>query len=235
LSLIRRIVDKKQQFSFPTEFTNTLGKRLIAGSASAIALMFLLSNLDGMDYTQRSPYPTGVNGTPPLVMKDGDPHIRALMRTITASEANDSQPYSIIYGGEHVSDLGRHPELCVPIVAGPNVGNCTTAAGRYQFLNTTWNEKAQRYHPRPSGFWRWQSYSFEPEFQDAVVHAWLSDPQAWGVDIAEQLRQGKLEDVLRQLSGTWTSLGYGIEDNAMTGYLPRIYERMLREELEKTG
>lgn len=177
--------------------------------------------------------PRGGNGTQPLVMKGGDPYIRALMRTISASEANVSQPYAVLYGGEYVRDLSRHPERCVPIVAGPNIGNCTTAAGRYQFINTTWYEKAQRYHPRPWGFFFRQGYSFEPQFQDAVVYAWLSDQQAWGMDISEQLQQGKLDQVLRRLSGTWTSLGYGIETNAMTGYLPGIYQRMLREELQQ--
>jgi muramidase (phage lysozyme) len=67
-----------------------------------------------------------------------------------------------------------------------------------------------------------------------VVYRWLSDEKAWGIDISQQLRQGKLDTVLRELSGTWTSLGYGIEDNSMTGYLPSIYQKMLKEELKKT-
>jgi len=210
--------------------------RNLLASIGALALTVFLLKYAG-EWTERSlsNYPTGIHGTPPLVMKGGDPYIRALMRTITASEANDPQPYSIIYGGERIWDLSRHPERCVPIVAGPNVGNCTTAAGRYQFISTTWNEKAQRYHPGPSGFLFWKYYSFEPEYQDAVVYAWLSDKQAWGVDISKQLQQGKLNTVLRRLSGTWTSLGYGIEDNAMTGYLPGVYQRMLKEELRKAG
>ncbi|MGQ4650104.1 glycoside hydrolase family 24 protein [Lyngbya aestuarii] len=180
-----------------------------------------------------SNYPTAVHGTQPLVMKGGDPYIRALMRTITASEANSKSPYSLIYGGQYISNLKRHPELCVPIVAGPNVGQCTTAAGRYQFINTTWYDKAQQYHPQPSGFLFWKSYSFEPQYQDAVVHAWLSDQQAWGMNLSEKLQQGKVDEVLRRLSGTWTSLGYGIEDNVMTKHLPRIYRQMLKEELAK--
>ncbi|MBE9127599.1 MULTISPECIES: glycoside hydrolase family protein [unclassified Coleofasciculus] len=179
--------------------------------------------------------PGSGNGTQPLVMKGGDPYIRALMRTISASEANVSRPYAVLYGGEYVWDLSHHPERCVPIVAGPNVGNCTTAAGRYQFINTTWYDKAKRYHPRPWEFWLWKNYSFEPQYQDAVVYAWLSDKQAWGMDISAQLQQGRLERVLRQLSGTWTSLGYGIETNAMTGYLPGIYQQMLIDELRKAG
>jgi muramidase (phage lysozyme) len=174
---------------------------------------------------------TSLYGTQPLVMSGGDPYIRALMRTITASEANVSRPYNVVYGGKQVEDLSEHPQLCVTIVVGPNTGNCTTAAGRYQMLDLTWNQTAQKYHPHPSGFWRWKSYSFEAEYQDAVVYAWLSDSPAWGTDIAQLLRQGEITQVLQLLSTTWTSLGYGIETNSMSNYLPQIYQNMLQEEL----
>ncbi len=169
--------------------------------------------------------------TQPLIMDGGDPYIRALMRTITASEANVKRPYHVIYGGRYVEDLERHPEVCVPIVAGPNVGQCTTAAGRYQMLDFTWDRQANKYHPNPSGIWRWKSYSFEAEYQDAVVHDWLSDNSAWGTDISQLLRQGEVTEVLKLLSGTWTSLGYGIETNSMSNYLPQIYQNVLQEEL----
>lgn len=216
-------------------FQNVALKNLFASfGALALAILLLMWSQEWIERS-RSNYRTGMYGTPPLVMRGGDPYIRALMRTITASEANDSQPYTLLYGGEHIWDLSRHPDRCIPIVAGPNVGNCTTAAGRYQFLSTTWEKMAQRYHPGPSGFLFWHSYSFEAEYQDAVVHAWLSDRQAWGMDISQKLRQGKLQSVLRRLSGTWTSLGYGIETNSMSGYLPEVYQRMLKEELRKAG
>ncbi len=172
-----------------------------------------------------------LRGTQPLVMEGGDPYIRALMRTITASEANVSRPYNVIYGGKQVNDLSRHPELCVSIVSGPNIGNCSTAAGRYQMLDFTWSIQAKKYHPQPSGIWRWKTYSFEAEYQDVVVHDWLSDSQAWGTNIPQLLRQGEISQVLRLLSSTWTSLGYGIETNSMSSYLPEIYHNMLREEL----
>ena len=206
-------------------------KRLLVASTGAIALMFLVFN----GYKEAPPSvdpPRQVDGTQPLVMKGGDPHIRALMRMISASEANDRDPYSIMYGGDRISDLSRHPERCVPIVVGPNVGNCSTAAGRYQFLDTTWEEKAKRYHPEPPGFMFWKAYSFEAGFQDAVVYAWLVDRDAWGMDIPAELEKGNLERVLRRLSGTWTSLGYGIENNSMTRNLPTIYQRILQEELQ---
>jgi muramidase (phage lysozyme) len=167
----------------------------------------------------------------PLAMSGGNPHLRALMRTISASEANDPSPYTLLYGGTHIQDLSQHPERCLPIVAGPNVGNCTTAAGRYQFINTTWVEKARAYHPKPHGLLLWQTYSFEPMYQDQVVYTWLQDQQAWGLDIPKALKAGQLEAVLKRLSGTWTSLGYGIEDNEVTPQLARIYRRLLAEEL----
>ncbi|MBW4506470.1 MAG: glycoside hydrolase family protein [Scytonematopsis contorta HA4267-MV1] len=169
---------------------------------------------------------------PPLVMKGGDPYIRALMRTITASEANTSRPYSVLYGGQQFRDLSKHPQVCVTIPVGPNKGNCSTAAGRYQIINTTWYKIAPKYHPKPSVFFNWKSYSFEPEYQDVVVHRWLKDPKVWRVDISQQLRQGNVTSVLRLLSPTWTSLGYGIETNSMSGNLPQIYQKVLQEELQ---
>lgn len=168
---------------------------------------------------------------PPLVMRGGDPYIRALMRTISASESSYSDPYYVLYGGKYVSNLDRHPDECIKIVTGPNIGKCSTAAGRYQMLKTTWDEKAERYHPKPAQFWFWLPYSFEPEYQDTVVYRWLLDEKFWGVNISQLLREDRLDEVLKLLSGTWTSLGYGIEDNMITGDLPQIYNQILQNEL----
>ncbi|KEI66960.1 Muramidase (phage lambda lysozyme) [Planktothrix agardhii NIVA-CYA 126/8] len=167
----------------------------------------------------------------PLVMRGGDPYIRALMRTISASESSYSDPYHVLYGGKYVSNLQSHPDLCMKIMVGPNQGKCSTAAGRYQMLKTTWDEKAERYHPKPAQFWFWLPYSFEPEYQDTVVYRWLLDDEFWGVNISQLLREEKVDQVLELLSGTWTSLGYGIEDNLVTDSLPEIYEKILQNEL----
>lgn len=166
-------------------------------------------------------------------MQGGDPYIRALMRTISASEASGNRPYSLLYGGEQINDLRRHPEKCVTIVTGPNTGNCSTAAGRYQIINTTWYQIAPRYHPKPTSMMFWNSYSFEAEYQDTVVYRWLNDSQFWGINIPKLLRQQKLNQVLRKLSPTWTSLGYGIETNSVSRSLPKIYQQMLQEELQQ--
>ncbi|WP_333063056.1 MULTISPECIES: glycoside hydrolase family protein [unclassified Microcoleus] len=195
--------------------------------------VFLVDSLRGNQQFSQST--SGVGKFPPLAMKSGDPYIRALMRTISASESNVARPYHVVYGGKYILDLSRHPDWCVKIVNGPNRGKCTTAAGRYQFLTSTWKEKAKRYQARRANFLFWEDYSFEPEDQDAVVYAWLSDRKFWKADISEMLRQERLTEVLRMLSGTWTSLGYGIENNSMSSRLPKVYREMLREELENAG
>lgn len=182
---------------------------------------------------RRSLLPIAPVGTiAPLAMEEGNPHVRALLRTISASESNDSSPYTLLYGGKHFKDLSKHPDQCLPIVSGPNKGQCTTAAGRYQFLTTTWEEKAALYHPNPDGMLFWTSYSYEALYQDQVVYNWLSDESAWGADIPQLLEKGEIDRVLKLLSGTWTSLGYGIEDNWFTPSLPRIYAKLLEDELE---
>jgi muramidase (phage lysozyme) len=171
----------------------------------------------------------------PLVMTDGDPHIRALMRMISKSESNDSRPYTLLYGGKHFANPRRHPGECVRIVNGPNLNNCSTAAGRYQMIDITWVRLAKRYHPqRDCVLFVFQcDYSFEAQYQDEVAYAWLSDPEAWNMNIPELLKAGQLEKVRKRLSKTWTSLGYGIETNSMTSQLAGAYKQLLEEELAR--
>jgi muramidase (phage lysozyme) len=209
---------------------------LISGSAVMLIAM-LMGGMHGVRWQEMIPFnipaltePRGAGKPIPLVMKGGDPYIRALMRTISASEASGDRPYSLLYGGEHIANLSSHPDRCMPILTGPNLGNCTTAAGRYQMLTTTWTSKAQAYHPDPP-FFPWEGYSFAPEFQDMVTYRWLNDPDAWGADLAQMLKEGKVNEVLRLLSPTWTSLGYGIETNSVSNDLPEIYQQMLQEEM----
>jgi muramidase (phage lysozyme) len=102
-------------------------------------------------------------------------------------------------------------------------------------INTTWAGMAKRYHPQyDCTLFVFQcNYSFEPKYQDKVVHDWLSDEKFWGMNISQSLKDGKLEQVRKRLSSTWTSLGYGIETNSMTSQLSDIYQRLVDEELKR--
>ena len=149
------------------------------------------------------------------------------MLTISASESNHRNPYFLLYGGSHVHSLEQHPDQCLMIEVGPNQGQCSTAAGRYQFLTSSWQEKAARYHPHPNE--QIMTYGFEPEYQDIVVYRWLEDNHAWNINIPSLLRQGRVEEVLIELSSVWTSLEGGIEENWMTPHLPKLYQEFLSQ------
>jgi muramidase (phage lysozyme) len=168
----------------------SLGK-FLTHATILLWLMFAVQSLRGKDFTQQVAQFNG--GDAPLVMQGGDPYIRALMRTISMSESNYPNPYAIIHGGSYTDDLSQHPDRCTNISVGPNAGRCSTAAGRYQFLTTTWSEKARIYHPYPARFIVWERYSFEPKYQDAVMYAWLTDPEAWGGDLRTSLQQGYVQ------------------------------------------
>ncbi|MEP0913566.1 glycoside hydrolase family protein [Leptolyngbya sp. GB1-A1] len=214
---------------------SSVGLLLRQLTAGLIALGTVSILWNAIPSKPRSSFELDGSNYPPLVKQSGDPYIRALMRTISASESNGPKPYTLLFGGEHFEDFNQHPDRCVPITVGVNQGDCTTAAGRYQFITTTWEEQAEKYHPDPSGLWFWQHYSFEPQYQDEVVYRWLSDSEAWGVDLSALLQQGQLSEVLQILSPVWTSLGYGIETNDMSDRLPQLYEAMLQEELSGTS
>lgn len=203
-------------------------RRIILTLAALISLVLLGQIWWRINSPQRA-----LDYTPPLVMQTGSPYVRALMRTLSASEANDESPYTALYGGQHFSDFSRHPDQCIAIVSGPHQGECSTAAGRYQILSSTWKEKVQRYHPQHLQNATQPSDSFSPQLQDEVVYAWLIDPEAWDINVPKLLEQGKLDSVLQHLSGTWTSLGYGIENNPVTPLLTQIYQRVLAEELNQ--
>jgi muramidase (phage lysozyme) len=125
-------------------------------------------------------------------MQGGDPYVRALMRTISAAESNTNEPYRVLYGGDSVEQLNRHPNICVEIVAGPNIGDCTTAAGRYQFLTETWEENAASTIPnRPPGLRCGENTALTHQSQDQVVYQWLTDSTAWPIDIPAACEPGR--------------------------------------------
>lgn len=72
----------------------------------------------------------------------------------------------------------------------------------------------------------------KPQYQDLVVYRWLKDHHQWDVDLLTLLKEDRVEEVLTELSDTWTSLGAGIEDNFMTPHLPKLYRQFLAKELQ---
>jgi muramidase (phage lysozyme) len=60
---------------------------------------------------------------------------QAFLMTIAQAEG---ATYTTIYGGSQFSDFSKHPHQCIPIDLPGYEGMCSDAAGKYQFLSTTW-------------------------------------------------------------------------------------------------
>lgn len=120
----------------------------------------------------------------------------------------ESPGYDVIYGGQRVEDLSRHPGINVPIAHGPNAGKTSSAAGRYQFIKSTWEDQANKLGLQ----------DFSPESQDLAAWNLANEEYArqTGGDLLTDLQErgGPDRDILGALRKQWTSLPGGIEENA---------------------
>ena len=140
---------------------------------------------------------------------------RALLDTIAGSESAYSgrDPYKAIYGGRVAETLTDHPRQHVDIIAGPNTGQKTSAAGRYQYLARSWDE-ASKALGLPD---------FSPASQDkaAFWEAQRTYRAKTGRDLVTDIQEAngdpqKLAVIGRGISSWWTSLPGGIEPNRAT-------------------
>ncbi len=142
-------------------------------------------------------------GQAPIAATDLPPEARGLLRTIASGE---SHGYGDLYGGGQTTDFSRHPNVAAPITSGPNAGQTSTAAGRYQFLKSTWDAEAAKLGLR----------DFSPASQDRA--AWDDAQSVYrrktGHDLLEDLRSPNPRvraGVGTALHSEWTSLPGGIE------------------------
>jgi muramidase (phage lysozyme) len=147
---------------------------------------------------------------------------RALLDTIASTEANS---YDVMYGGKKFGSYADHPRVNVPITSGPNAGRTSSAAGRYQFLASTWDRQAKKLGLK----------DFSPASQD--VAAWdlakTDYKRNTGRDLEADLKSNDpqvIAGIGRALSGTWTSLPGGIEQGQGSGRMNRTYQRALERQ-----
>ena len=127
---------------------------------------------------------------------------RALLDTI--AQTKSAGRYNVRYGGhgdKTFQGFGDHPRIAEPITSGPDVGKTSSAAGRYQFIGSTWDQEAKKLGLT----------DFAPANQDAA--AWdLAQTEyktKTGKDLLTTLRSGETADVLPSLSGQWSALPGG--------------------------
>jgi muramidase (phage lysozyme) len=184
----------------------------------------------GGQYTtaQQAAIEAGLRGELPLMYTGGggqvvsalSPQARALLDTIAGPES--AGKYNVIYGGQTFDDYTRHPGVAIPIRTGPNAGDTSSAAGRYQFLGSTWDDISQRYNLA----------DFSPQNQDLGAY-YLAKEQykaATGGDLDAVLQSGDptaLASVGQALNKTWTSLPGGIEQGIGTDRFVSAYQTAL--------
>lgn len=135
----------------------------------------------------------------------------------------EAPTYNTVYGGGKFSDYSDHPGVSKVITSGPNAGKTSSAAGLYQFLQSTWKDEQKRlglpdFSPRSQDL---AAYDLAARTYRAKTGRGLdADLKAKGRDIWDQAG--------RALSGVWTSLpggiesfGRGLRDKANTMYAQR--------------
>lgn len=140
------------------------------------------------------------------------PEAYALLDTISGTES--AGKYNIMYGGQRFSDYADHPRMAFPIQSGPNRGKKSSAAGRYQFIQGTWDDQARKLGLN----------DFSPASQDAA--AWNLARETYGRGLMADLSSGdpkRIAAVGRALRKQWTSLPGGIEAGTNASRFARAY------------
>lgn len=156
------------------------------------------------------------------------PEGRALLDAIAAREARS---YSSLYG-----DSSGHPNQFTSFADHPRrhfvgpTGQPTSAAGRYQFEEATWDRIAKKYGLT----------DFSPQNQD--IAAWLLAQETYrqrtGRDLATDLRSGDPNLVAAAgaaLHGQWTSLPGGSEQGQGADEFVKRYQGSLDAEKARTA
>lgn len=133
------------------------------------------------------------------------PEGKALLDAIAGAEA---EGYNIRYGGATFNSYKDHPRIPEPTPDGRD----SDAAGRYQFLSTTWDPLAKQLGLK----------DFSPANQDRAAWQLAVNKYGYGVNgIIKDLRTDPMK-VAYKLNGTWPSLpGGSQQNNATRGFLGR--------------
>gem|GEM_PF-7009058 len=127
------------------------------------------------------------------VNDDFSPNVRAFLDTIAYAEGTyDPEGYRIMFGGDRFDNFDVHPNVCVPFS-----DTCSTAAGRYQFLNRTWDSLASDL----------SLSDFSPENQDIAAVQLIQGEGAF-----DDIEANRFEEAAGKVANIWASFpgaGYG--------------------------
>lgn len=126
---------------------------------------------------------------------------RAFLDMLAVSEGtfgHGDNGYNVLVGGSLFHDYSKHPNVLVTL---NKAGLKSTAAGRYQFLERTWDSLAAKLHLT----------DFSPAAQDVAALELIAERGA-----ADDVRSGRFADAVAKCAPIWASLpgaGYGQREN----------------------
>ena len=119
-----------------------------------------------------------------------NPNVRKMLDLIANAEGV-KHGYNTAFGNQRFESLGQHPNIRKQFKQTDGKTNTTTAAGRYQFLNSTWQGLAKRYGLR----------DFSAQSQDLGALALIAQKGA-----LKNVVNGDYQGAVGKLGGTWASL-----------------------------
>lgn len=145
-----------------------------------------------------------------------NPRIRAFLDMIAYAEGTlGTTGYRMHYAGGHFYDFSDHPRQVICAEYGLSRKQlCSSAAGRYQFLQKTWDYLAPKI----------KADNFGPLHQDRAAIAIIQERNA-----LDLIKQGDLEAAIERLNMIWASFPgapYGQRTYSLS-HLKQIYEEQL--------
>ena len=120
----------------------------------------------------------------------GNPNVRKMLDLIANAEGV-KHGYNTVFGNQRFDNLQAHPNIRKGFTQTDGKKNYTTAAGRYQFLNSTWRGLAKQYGLR----------DFSAQSQDLGALALIAQKGA-----LKNVANGDYHGAVGKLGGTWASL-----------------------------
>lgn len=120
-----------------------------------------------------------------------NPRVRKFLDLIAHTEGTEGNGYRTAFGGGRLDSLSDHPRYMKSFKQQNGKTNKTSAAGRYQFLSSTWDGVAKKYGLN----------DFSPRNQDLGAVALLAQNGALG-----SILKGDMTTAVRKSGSTWASL-----------------------------
>lgn len=120
-----------------------------------------------------------------------NPNVRKMLDLISYTEGTQGNGYRTAFGGGQLNSLKDHPRYLKSFRQTDGKSNKTSAAGRYQFLSSTWDGVARQYGLR----------DFSPQNQDLGAVALLFQRGA-----IPALLKGDFQTAIQKTGAEWASL-----------------------------